>query len=250
MQDKRLVFDTIPERFDKWRGRYCPELFAYLVDACGLTSDKRCLEIGPGTGQATEFALRTGCDYFAIELGERLAAVLRRKFGQYPNFHLIRDDFETHLFGPDLFDLIYSAAAIQWLDETIAYQKCASLLREGGFLAMFFLKGDYQSTNPALYADIQRVYDAHFVPTQPYRQSFPYEDGERYGLHFLGKTEFHGTRSYDADAYLEFIQTHSDHILLREEHRKPFFDGIRDAILRHGNKIEFWDTFPVYLYQK
>lgn len=250
MRDKRLVFDTIPERFDKWRGRYCPELFAYLVDTCGLTREKRCLEIGPGTGQATEFALRTGCDYCAIELGEHLAAVLRRKFGQYPNFHLIRDDFETHPFAPGQFDLIYSAAAIQWLDETIAYQKCAALLRDGGFLAMFFLLGDYQSTDPALYADIQRVYDAHFVSEHPYRRRFHYEDGERYGLRFLGKTEFHGTRRYDADAYLEFIQTHSDHILLREEHRKPFFDGIRDAILRHGNKIEFLDTFPVYLYQK
>ena len=88
MQDKRLVFDTIPERFDKWRGRYCPELFDYLVKACGLNRDKRCLEIGPGTGQATEFALRTGCEYCAVELGPHLAAVLRAKFGQIGRAHV------------------------------------------------------------------------------------------------------------------------------------------------------------------
>ncbi len=250
MQDKRLVFDTIPERFDKWRGRYCPELFDYLVKACGLNRDKRCLEIGPGTGQATEFALRTGCEYCAVELGPHLAAVLRAKFGRYENFHLIQDDFETHPFEPDSFDMIYSAAAIQWLDETVAYQKCAALLREDGYLAMFFLRGDYQSPNPALYEEIQRVYDAHFVSSIPYDRSFCYEAGERYGLRLAAKTEFYGKRSYTADEYIEYIQTHSDHILLREEHRKPFFDGIRRAILRHGNKIEFRDTFPLYLYQK
>ena len=58
--DKRLVFDTIPERFDRYRIRYSKELFDYIVKVCSLTSDKRCLEIGPGTGQATDFALETG----------------------------------------------------------------------------------------------------------------------------------------------------------------------------------------------
>lgn len=64
--DFRKTFDKIPERFDKYRLRYCKEVFQELEIVCGLNSGKKVLEIGPGTGQATEPILKTGCDYTAI----------------------------------------------------------------------------------------------------------------------------------------------------------------------------------------
>ena len=44
--DKRLVFDSIPEKFDKWRVKYNPELFDYVKKISGLDESKSCLEIG------------------------------------------------------------------------------------------------------------------------------------------------------------------------------------------------------------
>ena len=249
-QDARLVFDTIPEEFDKWRRRYSPELFAYIVKTCGLDAAKRCLEIGPGTGQATDFALATGCEYHAIELGEHLAEVMRRKYGAYPNFSIVNADFETYPFAEQSFDLIYSAATIQWIKEDVAYRKTYDLLRKGGYLAMFLMRGDYSKSNPALYAEIQKLYDTLFVSDQPYRQRFDYMNGTAYGFTFLGKYEFPGTREYTADEYVQFIHTHADHITLREDCREPFYEGVRDAILRHGNRIVFEDSYVLYLYRK
>lgn len=51
--DFRKTFDKIPEDFDKYRPRYCKELFQELEMVCGLNPEKKVLEIGPGTGQAT-----------------------------------------------------------------------------------------------------------------------------------------------------------------------------------------------------
>ena len=68
----RTVFDTIPEHFDRYRPRYCAELFDALIAYAEIASGKSVLELGPGTGQATEPVLNTGCDYHAIELGEHL----------------------------------------------------------------------------------------------------------------------------------------------------------------------------------
>lgn len=68
----RKVFDTIPEQFDKYRPRYSAELFTDLIAYANIESSKIVLELGPGTGQATEPILNTGCDYNAIELGEHL----------------------------------------------------------------------------------------------------------------------------------------------------------------------------------
>ena len=48
--DFRKIFDTIPEEFDRWRPRYCPELFADLAEYGQLGPGKEVLEVGPGTG--------------------------------------------------------------------------------------------------------------------------------------------------------------------------------------------------------
>lgn len=248
--DPRLVFDTVPEQFEKWRRHYCPELFSFIVETCGLSSEKRCLEIGPGTGQATDFALATGCDYTAIELGEHLAEVMRRKYSIFPNFKIINADFETYPFEKEQFDLVYAAATIQWLKEDIAYAKCFDILRKGGFLAMFLMSGNYQDTNPELYSEIQYVYDNYYDSEQPYRQKFGYLNGIEHGFSFVGKFEFPGRREYTADEYLEYIKTHSDHITLKPECRQVFFNGIREAILRHNDRIVFEDRYILYLYRK
>lgn len=52
--DFRKTFDTIPEQFDKWRPRYCDELFVDVIKYANIDKSKSVLEIGPGTGQATE----------------------------------------------------------------------------------------------------------------------------------------------------------------------------------------------------
>ena len=133
----RKIFDTIPEQFDKFRPRYSQELFDSLIDYAKIGPGKKVLEIGPGTGQATEPILNTGCDYNAIELGEHLYAKMKEKYGARQNFHIMNDDFITHDFSDMLgagqkFDLIYSAATIQWIPEDIAFPKTFDLLAPGG----------------------------------------------------------------------------------------------------------------------
>jgi len=62
----RKIFDTIPEQFDKFRPRYSQELFDSLIDYAKIGPGKKVLELGPGTGQATEPILNTGCDHMVI----------------------------------------------------------------------------------------------------------------------------------------------------------------------------------------
>lgn len=249
MEDKRLVFDTIPDHFDKWRGHYSKELFDYIVKTCSLTKDKRCLEIGPGTGQATDFALETGCDYTAIELGSNLSRKMSEKYGGRSNFRLINADFAEYPFEPQSFDLVYSAAAVQWVGEVPVYTRTFEILKNGGYLAMFYMSGDYKTPSPELYDKIQSVYDSYFVSDSPYRQKFDYTKGAEYGFEYLGETKFHGNRHYSADEYIEFIKTHSNHITLNEKYRDVFFRGIYDAVSEYGG-INFDDTYHLHLCRK
>ncbi len=239
----RTIFDTIPEAFDRYRTRYCPELFACLLEESGTTGNSAVLELGPGTGQATEPVLDTGCDYSCIELGNNFAAMLTRKYGKRPNFHLIHDDFITHDFGERQFDLIYSAATIQWLPETAAFAKTFALLKPGGMLAMLRTRRDYRTPNPELYAKIQQVYDRDFKPEIPYSHgSFRYENALNYGYTDWRKRIFQTTQVYTADEYVAFCGTHCDHLVIPEPYRSRFFAGLHDAVISFGNRIEMFDS--------
>ncbi len=248
--DFRKVFDRIPEEFDRWRPRYCDALFADIIGYAALDPLKNVLEIGPGTGQATEPILKTGCPYTAIELGEHLTQFMKEKFDRYKNFSIVNDDFESHNFGKEQFDLVYSAAAIQWIPENIAFPKTYELLKSGGTLAMFLTRSEYQSSNPALYDRIQEVYSEYFRPEQNYACRMVYENVQNYGFLPLERREYHSQRVFNADEYTAFSATHCDHIVLEEPYRTKFFDGLRKAVRDAGNRIVFNDTFVLYLTRK
>ena len=239
----RLIFDTIPEAFDRYRTRYCPELFADLLAQSRITPQSSVLELGPGTGQATEPVLDTACDYSCIELGGNFARILKRKYGKRPNFHLIHDEFITHDFGDLRYDLIYSAATIQWIPEKIAFPKTFSLLKPGGTLAMFLTRRDYRTPNPRLYERIQQAYSQYFKPAIPYTHgSFRYEDALKYGYARWRKKEFRTTQIYTADEYVAFCGTHCDHIVTPEPYKSRLLAGLRQAVLDFGNRLEVWDS--------
>lgn len=247
----RKVFDTIPEQFDKHRLRYSAEVFKELIEYARLGADKRVLEIGPGTGQATDPILKTGCDYLAIELGEHLADMMRKKYGVYPNFDIVNDDFITYDFGNQKFDMIYSAATIQWIPEETAFSKTFELLKPDGVLAMMFIKSDYRSPNKELYDKIQEAYSEHYKPEYEYTYgSFKYENAVNYGYTELKKREFYGKREMSADGYTALMGTSCDHIVIPEPHKTQLFEGIRKAIMQAGNRIVINDTFVLLTVRK
>lgn len=247
----RLSFDSIPEQFDRYRPRYSAELFRDLIAYAGIGPGKSALEIGPGTGQATDPILETGCDYLAVELGEHLSAKMREKYGRFPNFRIVRDDFVTHDFGGLTFDLIYSAATIQWLPEKTAFSKTFSLLKPGGTLAMMLTRGDYRTPDEDLYQKIQKVYSAHYRPETPYPHgSFRYTAAPEYGYVGSEKREYAGKRIFTADEYVSYCGTHCDHIVIPEPDKSLLFEGLRQAVLDAGDRIVFLDTHILYLAKK
>jgi len=80
--------------YEKWRPTYCEELFYDIMEYSKLDRNKKALEIGIGTGQATLPFLKTGCDLRAIELGENLAEFSKNKFKAYKNFNILNIPFE------------------------------------------------------------------------------------------------------------------------------------------------------------
>lgn len=225
----RKIYDTIPEKFDKWR----PNIVMKLLSV-----------------QSRKPILKTGCQYLGIELGENLASLASKKFGNYSNFSIVNGDFEKYELPENHYDLVYLAATIQWIPEEIAFPKVYKLLKKGGYLAMMFMVGDFQTPNKKLFDKIQEVYAENFHPETPYTQKLAYENVKKYGFTNFQKHTFISGREFDANDFVEYIGTHCDHIILKEPQKTKFYEGIRNVIKDNGNKVIFQDNIVLYLARK
>jgi len=250
--DFRKIFDSSvsPDEFDKWRTRYCDECFADVIKHSKLDVLKTALEIGPGTGQATEPILKTGCSYLAIELGEKFTDAMKERFAAYENFHIVNADFETYDFGEHKFDLVYSAATIQWIPEEIAFPKVYALLKSGGSFAMMLTQTEYKSANEMLYDQIQEAYDKYFHPETEYKCHLEYDHVTKYGLIDFERREYHQVRTYNADEFVSWTKIMAPHLTLQEPDKTRFFESIKEAIISFGNSITLNDTVVLYLARK
>ncbi len=110
--------------------------FDTLVQTTKLPSQAHLLEIGPGTGQATQPLAKRGYKITAIELGSELASVARETLKNYADVQVLTGAFEEIELPEQSFDLVYSATAFHWIKPEIQFTKPYKLLKSNGHLAI------------------------------------------------------------------------------------------------------------------
>lgn len=108
-----------------------------LLRRRGLAPGSSVLEVGPGTGQATEALLELGATVTAVELAPEFAAGLR---SSHPSAALdvIVGAFEDVDVAPGSFDFLVSATAFHWVPTEPGLARAAAVLRPGGWLALWW----------------------------------------------------------------------------------------------------------------
>jgi SAM-dependent methyltransferase len=135
--DYRHLFGGDPAGYDRGRPEYPARVYELLTERCGLRPGTATLEIGPGSGLATRRLLALGADpLVAVEPDERFAAYLAEQLRAEGRTIDVRvGAFEEVALEPSSFDLVASATAFHWLDQTVALAKAGWVLRPGGWLA-------------------------------------------------------------------------------------------------------------------
>ena len=77
------TFDTVASGYDKMRPGYVKELYQEIFDYIPIGEESSVIEVGSGSGQATEPILSTGCELTSVEYGEKFAELLKDKFSYY-----------------------------------------------------------------------------------------------------------------------------------------------------------------------
>jgi ubiquinone/menaquinone biosynthesis C-methylase UbiE len=228
----RGTFDQSAEVYDRVRPGYPDALIDDVIRLSGIPHDGRILEIGCGTGKATEpFALR-GYRIDCLEIGRYLAAVAAAKFRGLPNVRVIVSSFEDWQAQDRGYDLVLAATSLHWVDPEVAYAKSAALLKPSGALT------EFSHVQPAkmegFAARVQDVYRA-CAPSLLSGVS-PDPRAERKqpaGLELFCEPIvrcYPWSVRYSAEQYIQLLRTFSDHIRLPDAERNALFCGVADLI--------------------
>lgn len=240
LRSRRHSYDQIAKLYDRARPSYPAALFDDIAAFAGIKADARLLEIGCGTGQATLPLAQRGYAIDCIELGAELAKVAREKLAPFPNARVIQADFDTVNLPPDRYDLVVSATAFHWLDPATRFDRVHRLLNSCGTLALFWHRPVVTATSRAFVEAAQRIY-RELAPelTRRFRTP-PHPDaaateyarlipGSGLFDHLTIRKHYTAIR-YSAAAYIELLETFSDHRALESARCRRLFSSIEALI--------------------
>jgi hypothetical protein len=200
-----------------------------------------------------------------------MAEILSDKCSRFSNVTIEVASFEEWICREDQkFDLIYSAQAFHWISKDIKYHKCSQLLKDNGYLALFWY-------NPSGYKlpetksidekvnNVVRKYTAKYTTDngKPGRltHSGVFDDEERKkeiedcGLfHIIRKLDYTHQVSNCADQYLKAMKSVpsfasildglDSNTIARMDYE------IEEIINKHGGFVEEEFHYSLYLAQK
>ena len=253
--ERRLVFGSVAEGYDRHRPSYPPELVDSVLSYARAAAGDPALEIGAGTGIATRLFGARGLTITAVEPDAAMAAVASERAATDGSAVDLRiTDFEHLEFEPHSFQLIYSGTAWHRVDPEQGYALAARALKPGGGLAAFWNRPVWE-VNPirtGLTAAYQSVAAAFEVivpgPFNPLAEAdSPTVISSDFWLKELARSPdlvdpdvqtFRWTETYTRDEYIGLLRTHSDHILIGEGDRTQLLDGVASAIDAGGGSFE------------
>jgi SAM-dependent methyltransferase len=253
MVEQRLVFDEVAELYDRVRPGYPAALVDDVIALSGIAAGGRILEIGSGTGLATEPFARRGFRILGLEPGAAMRERARARLARFANVELALSSFEEWRLEPEAFELVISAQAFHWVRPEVRFAKSAAALREGAALAVF---GNVElDEQTALRAALDDAYARHAPALLGPGGAAWYSERETIEKSFadsacFGPVEFRSypwSRAFAAGEYVDLLRTHSNHRLLPEAQREALHAAVREAIERHGGRAEVRYEAQLYL---
>lgn len=161
--DGRMIFDRVSESYHLARPGYPPQMYDCLYGSISPVTTKlnelSALEIGCGSGQATENLARDFGSLECVEPGQEFIKLLQKRFNLISTVSVHQTTFERFETNKK-FDLIFSGCALHWIPKDVVLNKSAHYLKEGGWLAAVWNMPEFDE-------NIYRIIDECIRPAFP-----------------------------------------------------------------------------------
>ncbi|WP_245994131.1 class I SAM-dependent methyltransferase [Nocardioides immobilis] len=129
-----MHFEHMATEYAGARPPYPDAIFDSLEQAGVIGGDREVLEIGAGSGLATEQLVRRGSRVVSLEPGERLAALTR---AAVPGAEVVTTRLEDAQLPDHAFDSVVAATSLHWVDLSIGLPQLHAALRPRGWMAVW-----------------------------------------------------------------------------------------------------------------
>ena len=251
--ERRFTFDSVAARYGGARPIYPEPLFEDIIAFADLHKTDHILEIGCGTGQATQGFARRGFPVLALDPGAELIGIAAANLAEFPDVRFVQSTFEAWTGGTETFKLALAAQSFHWVAPEIRLAKSAAHLTPEGTLAVF---GNVpMSLSSPLGAEFAGIYaryapslfgppaEAWYLPNGPFIAQL--EETDHFGP--ARHRCYPWSRTHSAASYTDLLRTLSGHRLLADAQRDALLAAIAAAITAHGGEFELRYETHLYL---
>ncbi len=234
-------FNEVANYYDTFRPSYPSELIDCIVTNSALHTESKILEIGAGSGKASELFLDRGYELLCIEPGPQLAELGMQKHKDKKVQYVVTrfEDWEDSRKDNDL---VFSAQAYHWVPQPEGYKKCAEVLKPQGKLALFwnfYLCGDSESDQEI--AKLCRRYNAFTMSSkEEIDQIINRTSAEISGSGYFDVPSIHlfpWSHQEDVDSFIGFLNTASSFLVLPESEQRELTTKLRMLFSKNGGFV-------------
>ena len=238
------TFNRAGELYQRARPEYPSEVYDRLLRITQLSPGARLLEVGCATGKATLPLARRGFRITCVEPGTDLAAAARANLAGF-DVEVVEARFEDRTPAGAPFAMVFAATAWHWVDPTVRYRKAAEALEPRGYLALWGAGHVIPDDGDPFFGELQEVYDEIGESLPPdARLPRPQElDDDRAEIEASGLFEvidihqYDWETVYDAEGYIDLLNTFSGHIAMQDWQRDRLYGEIRRRLARRPDGL-------------
>lgn len=243
MSGRAVIFGDDAATYERSRPGYPREVAAHVS---GLVDARTAVEVGAGTGKATEVFARPDLRLICVEPSAEMADFLVAK--NLPGVEVVVSTFEDWVGPTEPVDLLFAAQTWHWVDRTTGYDHARSMLRPGGVLALIW------NIPRDRYGIFREVYARH-APELLSEQDVRVQrrdshdwgaDLTRAGFGDAGQFVVEWSQELSSPEVRALYSTYSDHMMLPEPIRTVLLDDLERVVDDMGGSVSIEYRSVVY----
>lgn len=248
-------FDNAAGYYDQYRPSYPKEMIDKIVEYANLDQASNVLEVGAGSGKATELFVDRGYSITCIEQGIELSNLGMERFKSSGQVNYIVGRFENVHLDRESSDLLFSAQAFHWVEKPLGYALINLNLKKQGSAALMWNK--YLDDGSDMMAEIKSICSKYGVlymqneeeiftmcetDLKAIENTKYFEDIELFSLPW--------EEEKDLESFINFLSTGNGYLALSPDAKEALKKELEIVFLNYGNKMSQKFVCTTYLFKK